>query len=281
MQIIRKLSYLTSSQIAAFQKDGFLSISGIVSSTEVASMKRRADEHIESWRETQQCSYFNMSDVTMTPDTYFINSANKINIFLEQNAKKAKEKQAKVNKIGHALHDLDPLFRKFSYREEYRKIFSDLGYTQPKIVQSQYIIKAPLIGGQVNPHQDNCYIFTEPNSCIGVWIALDNATSYNACLFAVPGSHKLGTKRRWKRDLNTGEMKYSGSFEYDLKNAVSLEAEAGTTIILHGDLVHGSEQNISTSYRHAFDFHVVEGALEWAKENWIQRSSCFPFRKWE
>jgi phytanoyl-CoA hydroxylase len=42
----------------------------------------------------------------------------------------------------------------------------------------------------VDPHTDNTYLITEPRlSTMAIWIALDNATLDNGCLWGVPGSH--------------------------------------------------------------------------------------------
>jgi ectoine hydroxylase-related dioxygenase (phytanoyl-CoA dioxygenase family) len=48
----------------------------------------------------------------------------------------------------------------------------------------------PGIGGEVVPHQDNSFIYTEPQTCTGLWLALEDATILNGCLWAIPGSHK-------------------------------------------------------------------------------------------
>merc|ERR1711976_562899 len=75
------------------------------------------------------------------------------------------------------------------------KIF---GYLDPVIVQSMYIFKQPGIGGEVTPHQDGTYIYTDPLRAMGVWIALEDATLENGCLWFVPGSHKGGLRGDWR-----------------------------------------------------------------------------------
>ncbi len=46
-----------------------------------------------------------------------------------------------INKIGHAMHDLDPVFREWSRSAKVAELMSDLGYQQPIPVQSMYIFK--------------------------------------------------------------------------------------------------------------------------------------------
>lgn len=48
----------------------------------------------------------------------------------------------------------------------------------------------PGIGGEVVPHQDNSFLFTEPPTCTGIWLALEDATIVNGCIWAIPGSQK-------------------------------------------------------------------------------------------
>lgn len=48
----------------------------------------------------------------------------------------------------------------------------------------------PGIGGEVVPHQDNSFLYTEPTTCTGLWLALEDATITNGCLWAIPGSQK-------------------------------------------------------------------------------------------
>jgi len=57
--------------------------------------------------------------------------------------------------------------------------------------QSMYIFKQGRIGGEVTAHQDATYLFTAPHqTCLGLWLALDDATLDNGCLWARKGSHR-------------------------------------------------------------------------------------------
>lgn len=54
-----------------------------------------------------------------------------------------------VNKIGHALGVLDPVFRKYTFEDDkIRSVARDLAaHTDPKVLQSMVICKQPKIGG--------------------------------------------------------------------------------------------------------------------------------------
>lgn len=102
-----------------------------------------------------------------------------------------------ILKVGHALHVENPIFEKITFSDRVREICWQLGYKRPAIIQSMYIYKNPGIGGEVTPHQDATYLYTEPNSAIGFWIALEDATIQNGCLQFINGSHKSGVHRRY------------------------------------------------------------------------------------
>ena len=268
---------LSKSEINFYNENGYLALTGLVKPTEISLLKLRAREHIDSWKPDSHPTF--LTDENRVADDYFMKSAYKISFFFEDSVKPpVKDKFNAVNKIGHALHDLDNVFRNFSYRKEFKEILSSLDYKNPQIVQSMYILKSPKIGGVVTPHQDCSYIISEPSSCIGVWVALDDARPDNACMYAAPGSHKQGTKYFWEK--KDGKMGFSGKYEYSTDNAVCLEAKAGTVILLHGNLVHWSSQNYSEYSRHAYTLHVVDGDYKWSEKNWLQRPEYFPFRTW-
>ena len=72
-----------------------------------------------------------------------------------------------LNKIGHALHDLDPVFDRVSRRPRIAGLVGSLGIARPLLLQSMYIFKQPRIGGEVVCHTDHTYLWTDPPSVTG------------------------------------------------------------------------------------------------------------------
>lgn len=235
-------------------------------------------ELLDGFDASSSASIFSTKNQQELTDDYFFESAENVSFFFEEKAfgddgRLKQPKELSINKVGHALHEIDPIFKKISRSEKISSIFCSLGYKRPVVIQSMYIFKQPGIGGEVVPHQDNSFLYTDPPSCTGLWLALEDATIINGCLWAIPGSHKNGLVRRFIRDDN-GVHFDRGSPSYDQKEFVPLEVKAGTLVVIHGDLIHQSFENKSPTSRHALSLHVVDtDGFEWAKDNWIRRKT--------
>lgn len=268
---------LSAEQLDFFNSNGYLVLESFSSPEEVQEMRDRMAELLRGFDATKS-SVFSTTNQQKTTDDYFFESAEKVSFFFEEKAfgddgSLKQSKELSINKVGHALHELDPVFRKFSSSEKVSSMFRSMGYRRPAIIQSMYIFKQPGIGGEVVPHQDNSFLYTEPASCTGLWLALEDATITNGCLWAIPGSHKNGLVRRFIRD-NNGVHFDRPSPAYDQKEFKPLEVKAGSLVVIHGDLVHQSFENRSPNSRHALSLHVVDtDGFTWAKENWIRRTT--------
>eukprot|EP00808_Paulinella_micropora_P023753 g73544.t1 len=221
-------------------------------------------------------------------DDYFLTSGDKVRCFFEEDAfdqhgKLRQNKKHSINKIGHAMHELDPVFRAFSDSAGYRAVALGLGLRDPRIVQSMYIFKSPFIGGEVKPHQDSCFLYTEPQTCLGLWIGVERSSKENGCLWAVPGSHKHGLRNRFVRDpadrtggtifTDLAGHKVDRPEELSTAGAVPLEVEAGTLVALHGRLVHFSYKNNSHVSRHAYTLHILDAhGTVYDDRNWLLRA---------
>jgi phytanoyl-CoA hydroxylase len=136
-----------------------------------------------------------------------------------------------------------------------------------KCMQSMLFIKASGKPGQAW-HQDEVYIPTRDRSLTGAWIALDDATVENGCLWAIPGSHKRGIL--WQMEEHddrrfdcAGE---SRGYPYTNDDAVPIEVKAGSVVVFNGYLLHRSLPNYAAAgYRRALVNHYMsaESFLPW------------------
>jgi phytanoyl-CoA hydroxylase len=275
---------LNSEQIANYDRDGFLVIENFVDQSACDSLRARAEELVRDFDPAGVVSIFSTHEQTRTSDDYFLDSGDKIRFFFEENAflpdgTLRQTKEQSINKIGHALHDLDPAFDNFSRTLEIKQLVSDLGIDAPLLLQSMYIFKQPRIGGEVTCHQDVTFLYTEPLRMVGLWFALEDATIENGCLWVIPGGHKLGLKSRFVRAEGGGtRFEVFDDTPWPEDKLQPLEVRKGTLIVLHGLLPHLSRENRSPRSRPAYTLHVIDASSDYPADNWLQRSAEMPVR---
>lgn len=267
---------LTDEQVEKFRLEGVLVIPNAVTSDECARLRARANALVSAFDPSEAISIFSTREQTRTSDEYFLGSGDKIRFFFEEHAftpegglRQSKERS--INKIGHALHVLDPVFTEFSQSSKWSELARSLGLAEPALVQSMYIFKQPRIGGEVTCHQDSTFLYTDPPSVVGLWFALEDATIENGCLWALPGLHREGLKSRFVRDPDGGTkfVRLNNAVWSD-EGLVPLEVPAGTLILLDGMLPHLSRTNRSERSRHAYTLHFIDGASHYPPENWLR-----------
>ena len=262
----------------AFTRDGVIVIEDFVSSASCDALRRRALELVAEHAPEAPGTIFSTRDQRHARDAYFEASANRIGAFFEEGAFDANGERCvpwdrAVNKLGHAMHDLDPVFNAFSRGPRLQAVASALELHDPRIVQSMYIFKQPGIGGEVNCHQDSTYLYTEPDSVLGFWFAIEDAHRGNGCLGGLPGEYRKGLKEVFRRQRDGGfALEALGPPPvWNMERLEWLEVRKGTLVVFNGCFPHLSEANRSGQSRHAYTLHAVSGAARYPASNWIQR----------
>ncbi|KAL1894685.1 hypothetical protein Sste5346_005657 [Sporothrix stenoceras] len=309
---------LSPEQVAAFDRDGYLIIPDALPPAAVSALLQEthrllAEDFTLEGHPLTKFQTGGDDGQEHVGDDYFLGSGDQVRFFLEEDAfdaatgKLAKPKERAVNKIGHYLHVLNPVFKNVTAPESSNSqahadafasarpvgpIARSLGFRDPRCLQSMIICKQPEIGGAVPPHQDSTFLYTDPPSAVGFWYALEDATVSNGCLSFWPGSHKTAPvrKRLVRRDDRTGthivdnlgpqfpvtSRRTEGdiiapSEEDDASKYVLGEVKAGSLVLIHGNLLHKSEKNTSDKGRIIYTFHVIEGdGTAYDKKNWLQ-----------
>ena len=271
----------------ATERDGFVAIEGFASPEACAELRERAMELVDAFEPTSERTVFTTHQQERTSNREFLASGGSVWCFFEADAfggdgSLRQEKRLSINKIGHAMHDLDPVFERFSYSAELAGVATDIGIVDPLAVQSMYIFKQPRIGGEVSCHQDATFLYTEPTSVVGFWFAIEDATLDNGCLWAQPGGHRGPLRERFER---AGVTDDDGTRFVTLDDTplptppddlVPIETPTGTLVVLHGLLPHWSDVNRSDASRHAYSLHCIEAGAVYPATNWLQRDQ--PFR---
>ena len=272
--------FLSAIQVEAFRRDGFLVVPDFVSADDCVALRERAmqlaEEHVPS---PEQATVFTADGKPQhTSDNYFLTSGEKIRCFFEKDAfdesgRLRSQPHLSLNKLGHAMHDLDPVFDSFSRTPQLAAVASDIGMRDPLLLQSMYIFKQAHIGGEVTCHTDHTYLWTEPRSVVGFWFAIDDATRENGCMWAVPGGHRLPvrTRSRLNESRTATVTDVLDPEPYPLDDLVCLEAKRGTLVLLDGAVPHLSAANTSDKPRHAYTIHAIDGAANYLDDNWLQR----------
>jgi len=241
--------FLSQAQLSRFRQEGFLVLPGFVDAERCLELRRRAlelaREHVPP---PDKATIFTADgDALHASDEYFLNSGEAIRCFFEKGAFDAEGRLRAdaalcLNKLGHAMHDLDPVFGAFSRTPELAALAGDIGMREPLLLQSMYIFKQARIGGEVACHTDHSYLWTEPASVVGFWFAIDDATTENGCMWALPGGHRLPVKARSRLNASRTAtvMDVFDETPYPDTGLVALEASRGTLVLLDGALPHRS-----------------------------------------
>jgi phytanoyl-CoA hydroxylase len=306
-----------------FEENGFLLLPGFASPENCCAMQHQMKEWVDNqWdapfadegKHEKDIAVFRTDakqESAQGSNAYFLESASKIHFFAEQGAMSKDNylrdefrdnKWGALNKAGHGLHCVpnSPFFEYTKSAKVQRLVQDTLGYVDPVIPQSMYIFKQPRVGSEVTSHQDSTFLYTTPRqTCLGLWLALDDTTLTNGCLWVRPGSHREPLRRKFVRNEEHFGEKVEGISgdtskplmvfqslspeESELENTapwegnlpaeswpppckglweagfVPLECKAGDLVVFPGTLDHLSLPNYSSKQRHTFQLHLVEG----------------------
>ncbi|KAI9509172.1 phytanoyl-CoA dioxygenase, partial [Russula earlei] len=240
---------------------------------------------------------FTTGDNNHVGDDYFLTSGDKIRYFLEDGAidgqgNLTRDKHEAVNKIGHALHELDPVFRRATLQnEKIRGLVRDLGFHHDPVgmsifLQSMVITKQPQIGGEVPEHNDSTFLYTSPLTALGFWIALEQCSRENGALSFLPGSHLTAPiTKRFVRLPSGGtgfeQLLDPGQASMPVGEYVVEECKPGDLVLIHGSVLHKSERNRSAKTRFAYTFHMIDSPPHalYDDKNWLQPTKEMPFTR--
>jgi phytanoyl-CoA hydroxylase len=270
---------LTDADVERYRRDGYLVVPRFVDAEWTERARRRAAELIDTFDPSSHRTVFSTDDQAHGRDDYFLESGDRIRFFFEEGAfddsgSLVAPAALSINKIGHALHDLDPVFDELSHSVALDAVAHDIGFVDPVVIQSMVIFKQPHIGGEVHLHTDHTFLWTEPQSVTGFWFALEDATIENGCLRVVPGGHRAAPRQRFRRTAEGGTaMEVLDPTPIPTTGEVPVEVEAGTLVVLHGMLPHRSGPNHSARSRHAYTLHAIERSARYPDDNWLHRGA--------
>ena len=268
-----------------FEDQGYLVMEGAIPGQELRSIRDAAARIVDEFDVDAHRSIFSTRDRDRGRDRYFMDSAEAVHCFLEEEAldedgQLTCGKDRAINKIGHAMHDLVPEFTRFCRLSVFANTLKALNYRRPQLWQTMYIFKQPRIGGEVRWHQDASYLRSLSSPVLGFWVAIEDSTRENGCLWVQPGGHHSALREVYEVDADTGQ----GELRTIDDNAwpapgegQPVEIPAGSVLVFSDRMPHYSSANRSERSRQAFTLHFSEDDALWSSRNWLQRRRLPPF----
>ena len=162
----------------------------------------------------------------------------------------AAERQDYVRKfmwfVGH-----DERLRALSEDPALMRVVRRIIGEEPMLFQDMALLKPPRVGREKPWHQDHAYFdLVLRTRVVGVWIALDQATTGNGCMLVKPGSHLHGPVVHFKRrDWQICDA------DVDPLGTLAVPLEPGGCLFFSSLMQHGTAPNTSDDRRRAVQFH--------------------------
>uniref|UniRef100_A0A2K6B3K7 Phytanoyl-CoA dioxygenase domain-containing protein 1 n=1 Tax=Macaca nemestrina TaxID=9545 RepID=A0A2K6B3K7_MACNE len=269
------MACLSPSQLQKFQQDGFLVLERFLSAEECAAMQQRIGEIVAEMDVPLHCrtEFSTQEEEQLRAQAYCAihsSSGDRARFYLKKKKNLFQYSLVSTYMLGHVWQAGSMTFAPL------QTLARSLGLQMPVVVQSMYIFKV------ISPHQDASFLYTEPlGRVLGVWIAVEDATLENGCLWFIPGSHTSGVSRRMVRapvGSVPGTSFLGSEPARDNSLFVPTPVQRGALVLIHGEVVHKSKQNLSDHSRQAYTFHLMEASgTTWSPENWLQPTAELPF----
>jgi len=269
-------------QLSAYLQRGYAVFNDLIPYKVCDTLKASAEGLVQNLEPLMLPQLENICDPHFQWEQYYDKVKQNFCVFLHhQKSKKKGRFQYKgflVKKLSYALHQVDQIFRDFSFSSFIQQPLSRLRINNPLILQTMFLVKHPKLGAGMMCHQDASYFYTTPQSLIGLWVALDHFTKENGCLYVLPEGHKSSLKFRLIR-TKSGLLNYRqlDSSAWPLEELVPIEVKKGSVIALNGMLPHMTLSNCTSETTHAFSMHMISADSQYSKDNWLQPTLNEPF----
>ncbi|MCJ8332017.1 MAG: phytanoyl-CoA dioxygenase family protein [Lentisphaeria bacterium] len=215
------------SDLAHYEKDGFLIVENLVSPDEIKALQDRLRDYTHGERDRGMAIFQTEPSV-------------------EQGEITVEHPGDGIRKIGKLVQH-DALYRKLGSHPNILGVIETILGPDIKLFRNDILVKPPGVGSAKSMHQDSPYWPIEPMSLCSCWFAIDDATVENGCMGVLPGAHKLGPLAHTNV---TGELTIEEAC-YDLDDIIMAPMKAGSGLFFHSLLPHYTAPNISDTWRRA------------------------------
>ena len=230
---------LDAAQIAQYESDGFIDVPDLFTAADTSELRDRTRDIAEGRVVT-----FPTENIEFEP------------------GQEGVRQLAAVRKLNHCATS-DEVFARHARHAPVLDIVESLLGPDIKLYGSQAFMKPP--GGiEKTYHQDSPYFSIEPMALVTCWIALDDTTIENGCLWVIPGSHQAGALPHSERWLVGGreDMRIPDSM-IDRAREVPITMSASSCSFHHSLLLHSSRPNTTSHSRRGLAYHYMTAESRW------------------
>jgi ectoine hydroxylase-related dioxygenase (phytanoyl-CoA dioxygenase family) len=231
---------LTPDQITSYRENGFIVIPDFLSPDELETWRHAVDEAV-AHRERRRLA----KSAEQSGDSYYDNVfIQRVNLWQDNEVMRPLMIDARLGKLAAQLAGVDGI----------------------RIWHDQALIKQPW----ANPtgwHLDNPYWSFSSRQAISIWVALDDATLENGCLYFIPGSHKTATWDNVGIGQNIGDL-FRAYPEWGKQQSAAAPMKAGSCSFHNGLTAHGAGANMTPGFRRAMTCaYMPDGSTFNGKQN--------------
>ncbi len=168
----------------------------------------------------------------------------------------------------HFPHKISSVIHNYLSHQKIVDVLTNIISPNVKCMQSMLFVKGPGKAGQAW-HQDEFYIPTRDRSLIGVWIAIDDASIDNGCLWIIPGRPGYMMRRVPNSSDEYADVDTIDVSQYGTNGPIPVEVEKGSVVFFDGYTLHSSKRNKTTDcFRTALVNHYMsaESMLPWDQD---------------
>jgi len=276
---------LTTAQFAAYRRDGFLIVRGVISPAEIAELREHTELLMQGKLPEQQASTMSTRDTRSDTGTT-------MQPLEAPPAHLTPEQKADFFLRIHMLHRRLELHERYMLHPRVVDIVSALVGPDVLAMQTMLFLKGPGKPGQ-GWHQDSYYIPTHPDTLVGAWIAIDDCDEHNGAMWFAKGSgHEPVYPPRdgygfGQQDLTDSRCVANVSHDNDEVNGLSPIADrydqvlgtmkAGDVALFNGHVLHRSKRNITTDrFRRSFVSHYCNARsfTQWGADSDVSQGGA-------
>jgi ectoine hydroxylase-related dioxygenase (phytanoyl-CoA dioxygenase family) len=237
---------LTQTHIESYRDNGFVVVADFLNADEIAEWRDVVDEAVTG-RKRERIPGFGQEEENN--EGYYNNVfIQRVNLWQTNERMRKLMLDARLGQMAATLAGVDGI----------------------RIWHDQALIKQPW----ANPtgwHLDNPYWSFHSRDAITIWVALDDVTLENGCMWFIPGSHKTATYDNVGIGPNMGDL-FKVYPDWAKQQAVPNPMKAGSCSFHNGLIAHGAGPNMTPGWRRAMTCaYMPDGSTFNGKPNILRK----------